>query len=207
MESLSYKTAGLMKRFSSTLMDSVVIIIFSVLFVSILFSLTNFDYYNTELISYYDRYEDDIASILDDDAACESYNVVIKLLCFNIALGILIAYIISEVLIPLLLPNGESIGKRIFGITIMRIDERKIGVGTLLLRGLISKYLIETVPVVFITLYALFFSSYVYLIIIPIAIVVLNVSLVIFRRDHRALHDMIAGTVVLEKDHYSQMVL
>lgn len=175
--------AGLLRRFSSTLMDSVVLLLLSFVFISLLFSLTGVDYYSTELIS--------------ESGKC--YNKARFLLFFDTALGIFISFLLSEVLVPLLLKMGETIGKKIFSLSLIRLDEKRVGGGTLILRTLAGKYLMETLPVVFLSLYA-FFSYSGLCLLIAFLLVILNVSLAVFSKNHRALHDIISGTVVVEKE-------
>lgn len=72
---------------------------------------------------------------------------------------------------------GYTVGKRIVGIRIVRMDGRKVGIGTMLLRNVVGGIL-----------YALTFG---------IAIIA-SAFMVAFRQDHRAIHDLIAGTYVSE---------
>lgn len=175
--------AGLLNRFSSTLMDAVVLLLLSFVFISLLFSLTGVDYYGTELISE------------------NGFNSALFLLFFDISFGIFLAYLLSEVFIPLLLKSGETIGKRIFSLSLVRLDNRRVGGGTLILRGLVGKYLIETLPVVLLSLCSFFFYSGICLI-IAILLTLFFVAFAVFCNDHRAIHDIISGTVVVESQEW-----
>lgn len=179
--------AGLLRRFSSTLMDSVVLLLLSFVFVSLLFSLTGVDYYSTELIN----------------ESGAGFNKARFLLFFDTSLGIFISFLLSEVLVPLLLGRGETIGKKIFSLFLIRLDEKRVGGGTLILRALGGKYLMESLPVVFLSLHAFFSCSGVCLL-IAFLLVILNVSLTVFSKNHRALHDIISGTVVVEKERETE---
>ncbi|MDM5212223.1 RDD family protein [Peribacillus sp. NJ4] len=70
---------------------------------------------------------------------------------------------------------GYTVGKRIVGIRIVRLDGKKLGIGTMLLRYLVA--------------------ALVYAITLGIGFIV-SAFMVGIRKDHRAIHDFIAGTYV-----------
>ncbi|MDM5306317.1 RDD family protein [Peribacillus castrilensis] len=70
---------------------------------------------------------------------------------------------------------GYTVGKRIMGIRIVRVDGKKLGLGTMLLRNLIA--------------------GLVYVVTLGIGFIV-SMFMVGLRSDHRAIHDFIAGTYV-----------
>ncbi|MDO7488530.1 RDD family protein [Peribacillus sp. NPDC096622] len=70
---------------------------------------------------------------------------------------------------------GYTVGKRIMGIRIVRMDGKKLGIGTMLLRYLVA--------------------ALVYAITLGIGFIV-SAFMVGIRKDHRAIHDFIAGTYV-----------
>lgn len=89
----------------------------------------------------------------------------------------LVTNIISS-LYSLLVPvfwHGYTVGKRIAGIRIARIDGEPVGIGTMLLRDLVG--------------------GIVYIITLGIGLIV-SVIMVAVRQDKRSLHDLIAGTYV-----------
>ncbi len=70
---------------------------------------------------------------------------------------------------------GYTVGKRICGIRIVKLDGSNVGIGTMLLRDIVA--------------------GFVYVITLGIAVIVSG-FMVIFRQDKRSLHDMIAQTYV-----------
>ena len=70
---------------------------------------------------------------------------------------------------------GYTVGKRIMGIRIVRMDGKKLGIGTMLLRYLVA--------------------ALVYAITLGIGFIV-SAFMVGIRKDHRSIHDFIAGTYV-----------
>lgn len=70
---------------------------------------------------------------------------------------------------------GYTVGKRIMGIRIFRVDGEKLGIGTMLLRE--------------------FVAGIVYIVTLGLGMIV-SAFMVGLRKDHRAIHDFIAGTYV-----------
>ena len=59
-----------------------------------------------------------------------------------------LAFLIMEFLLPLRLQNGQTLGKKIFGVGLMRQDCVKVSAPALFIRAILGKYTIETmIPV------------------------------------------------------------
>ncbi|TWD97701.1 putative RDD family membrane protein YckC [Peribacillus frigoritolerans] len=82
------------------------------------------------------------------------------------------------VIVPILW-YGYTVGKRIMGIRIVRMDGKKLGIGTMLLRYLVT--------------------ALVYAITLGIGFIV-SAFMVGIRKDHRSIHDFIAGTYVTSNE-------
>ncbi|MCU6600104.1 RDD family protein [Peribacillus frigoritolerans] len=82
------------------------------------------------------------------------------------------------VIVPILW-YGYTVGKRIMGIRIVRMDGKKLGIGTMLLRY--------------------FVAALVYAITFGIGFIV-SAFMVGIRKDHRSIHDFIAGTYVTSNE-------
>lgn len=124
-------------------------------------------------------------------------------LIFNLTLiitvfGILIALLIWEFIIPLKLGNGQTVGKKIFGIAVMRVDGVKISTLQLLVRSVLGKYTVETmIPVMLILM--LFFGVMPIMCLTGIALIaLLQVVFVLTSRLRTPIHDMISGTVAVD---------
>lgn len=88
-----------------------------------------------------------------------------------------LSYVVS-LLYSLLLPvlwSGYTIGKRIFGIRIIKVNGEKLGIGAMIMRVVIA--------------------GIIYGISLGIAVIV-SAIMVAVRKDKRAIHDFIAGTYV-----------
>lgn len=97
---------------------------------------------------------------------------------FTENLSLDIAYDVFALFYSIALPilwNGQTIGKKVLGIRIKKLTGEKIGLGTMLLRTLVAGLIYG------ITLGIAFFVSFL---------------MVVFRKDKRSLHDLVAGTYV-----------
>ena len=118
--------------------------------------------------------------------------------------SILISCLVMEFLIPLLFGNGQTLGKKIFGIAVMRIDGVKISPLILFVRTVLGKFTLETMIPVFLII-MLYFQLTGIVGIGAIAILFLaQIALVIASRTNSLLHDKLSSTVVV--DFVSQMI-
>lgn len=120
-----------------------------------------------------------------------------------IPLGLFVAFLILEFIIPLCLKNGQTVGKKVFGIAVIHTNGVKISTFSLFVRGVLGKYTIETMVPVFLVL-MFFFNGGLLLIIILAAILILQLVLLITTKTNSFIHDIISYTV--EVDLSSQMI-
>ena len=222
--------ASMWKRVSAALLDAIVLVIavvglafgFSVLF--------NFDSYNDALNQAYDKYEqeygiefeltaeefekmssEDMAqyeaayeALIADYDAMYAYNMVINLTLTIATLSILGGYLILEFFVPRFFGNGQTIGKKIFSIAVMRVDGVKVSSPLMFIRTVLGKFTIETMIPVIILVMISFNSIGVIGILILAAILILEIVLLIVTHTNSMIHDILAKTVVV--DMVSQMI-
>lgn len=125
-DSFDIQRAGLLKRFSAFLLDFIVITILATFFIFLISRITGFDYYNTQLTSSYEKYEsqygvtfsissdeyysytpeergryDEAYNVLiGDEEAMANYQRVMNLTLLSLSLGIFLAVLTSEFIIP-----------------------------------------------------------------------------------------------------------
>ena len=109
-----------------------------------------------------------------------------------------------ELVIPIWLGNGQTLGKKIFSLCLVRNDGVKLNHLQLFARMLLGKFTIETMLPVYVLI--LVFWGVVGLpgTLLLFAILIAQVLCLIISRDNCAIHDLIAGTVVV--DISSQMI-
>ena len=222
--------ANIWKRASAYLFDTIILAIIVIAFSFALSFITGYDSYNTALSEYQKNYEekynvsfnltheeykalgeDEIAILNEANAAFSTdpdviytYNMVINLSLLIISLSFLFAILIYEFVIPLFLKNGQTLGKKIFGIGLMKNDGIKVNSVTLLVRALLGKYTIETMIPIFIAMMVFLGSLGILGTIIILGILLLQIIMLCVTQTNSAIHDLLANTVVI--DMQSQMI-
>lgn len=170
----------------------------------------SFDEYTN--VEEYEKLSDEERALIDeafaafaaDEEANYLFNLLFHLTLITVTFGILLSFLVFDFVIPMFFKNGQTLGKKIFGVAVMRIDGVRINGQLLFIRSILGKYTIETmVPVMLLLMTA--FGAVGPLGIIVIAIVILaNIIMMIATRTNSGIHDMLANTVVV--DLSSQMI-
>ena len=127
-----------------------------------------------------------------------AYNMVINLTLIIVTIGILLSMLVLEFAVPLFLGNGQTLGKKMFGICLMRTDGVRINSLQLLTRTLLGKYTVETMIPVF-TVLMLYLRGAAAGIVILGALAIAQLVCLCVTRTNSALHDLMAGTVAVDK--------
>lgn len=139
-----------------------------------------------------------------DEEANYLFNMLFQLTILTVTFGILIAYLIFEFIIPLLFKNGQTIGKKVFGIAVMRLDNVKIDGRLLLVRSILGKYTIETMVPIMLLLMTAFGVVGILGIGVILLVFLTNLIMIAATRTNSLIHDMLANTVTV--DMASQMI-
>ena len=134
----------------------------------------------------------------------KTYAMLLNLTLVIAIFSILISYLLLEFLVPLLFKNGQTLGKKIFGIGVMRIDGVRLTPFLLFVRSILGKYTIETMIPVFCAV-MIYFNSMVAAAVMVIGILlIVQLGLLIANRERTPIHDKLASTVTV--DLTSQMI-
>lgn len=216
--------AGMWKRLSAALFDVIILCIVTVGVALALSTLLGYSKYSDQMETAKESYE--ALYGMDLDVTAEEYETFTEQqkqtfeaankafsedpevnyayrMMFNLSLlittfAILIAYLLTEFTVPLLFRNGQTLGKKIFGIGVMRIDGVKLSPVLLFARTVLGKYTIGTMVPVYILIMIYF---HVMGIIGTVAVgVLLLVQLILLfgTKNHTAIHDKLAQTVTVE---------
>lgn len=222
--------AGMWKRISAALLDVIVLGILAVGVAYVCSVILNYDTYNNMLNEAYATYEQEYGvvfeltaeefetmsadelqkyeaayqALIKDYDAMYAYNMVINLTLVISTLSILLAYLILEFFVPKYLGNGQTIGKKIFGIGVMRVDGIKVTSPLMFIRTVLGKFTIETMIPVLILVMISFNSIGVVGMLILAGILILEIVLMIVTHTNSMIHDVLAKTVVV--DMASQMI-
>ena len=130
--------------------------------------------------------------------------MVNQLILLVITFSLLITHLILEFVVPLFFKNGQTLGKKIFGVGVMRIDGVKISPVILFVRAILGKYAVETMIPVFVFISLILGTADIVTVILLFVLIVSQIALLIFTKTNTPLHDLLAGTVTV--DFASQMI-
>lgn len=150
------------------------------------------------------NYDTAYNALVSDQEAMYAYNMVLNLTMLITTLSILIAYLALEFALPLFLGNGQTLGKKIFGLCLMRTDGVQINNLQLFVRTVLGKFTIETMIPVYILIMIFFNMIGIVGTGILAALVLVQLILLAVTATNAQIHDLLAGTVVV--DYSSQMI-
>lgn len=227
---LDLQKAGLWKRMAARLLDFIMIMVLAVGFGTALSFFLKYDTYSNTmdvaLTEYENKYSvdfqitpEDFASLSEgdreryneafdafyaDEEVVHAYNMVINLTFVIVTIGILLSVITLEFVLPIFLGNGQTIGKKIFGLSLMRIDHVKISNMQLFVRALLGIYTIELMIPIFLVILSLLGALNGFIVLVIILIFSTVQLFMAASSNGYVVHDRLAGTVVVE--HNSQRI-
>lgn len=227
---LDLQRAGMWKRLSAALFD--VIILFTVIvgMALLLSTVLNYDQHirrmdeleakyaeeygvdfnitaeELEALSEEERkvYEDADKAYSADPDVVYTYNMMLSMAMLIITFAILLGYLILEFLVPLLLGNGQTLGKKLFGIGLMRVDAVRLPPILLFARTVLGKFTIGTMIPVYVLIMIIFGRLGLFGTVVIGALLLIQAILFFGTRNHTPIHDKLAGTVAV--DLASQMI-
>lgn len=222
--------ASMWKRIAAWIFDGIIVISLAVGIAFLLSMMLGYDGYSQSLNEAYARYEgeygivfditqeayqaldeagrqsydDAYAALISDESAMHAYNMMINLTLLITSLSILLAVLIWELFLPMWMGNGQTLGKKIFGLCLVRTDGVKLNNMQLFTRTVLGKFTIETMIPVYILIMIFWGSVGLGGTVILLALTIAEIACVALSRTNSAIHDLLAGTVVV--DMASQMI-
>lgn len=216
--------ASLWKRMSAGLFDLILTVIVAVGVAALLSLILGYNSHNQKLNDSYQAYEAEYgvefqmtqeafdaltqeqkdaydaayAALTADPEVIYIYNMVLNQTLLITTFSILIGVLLMEFVIPLLLKNGQTLGKKIFGVALMRTDGVKISNVQLFIRTVLGKFTIEIMIPVYILLMIFFNTIGLIAVVVLGAILVGELLSMVLTRTNSLLHDTIAGTVAVD---------
>lgn len=145
-----------------------------------------------------ERYNEAYAALTADTEAMTAYNMAINLILLTVTLSLLITYLVLELLVPMLLKNGQTVGKKAFNLGVMRIDGVRLTNIQLFVRTVLGKYTLETMIPVYIIILLLFGSAGVVGLVVLLAIAAVQMCFLFGSRNGELIHDRMSGTVAID---------
>lgn len=218
--------AGVLKRAAAWLLDIILLVVLACGIGMILSAALNYDQHSQALEACYERYEKEFgidfdvyadlteeeqarfeaanAALQKDTQALKAYNMVVNLSLTIVSLSILLSYLALEFAVPLLFGNGQTMGKKVFGIGLIRVDGVKISTFALFVRTVLGKYTVETMIPVLMAMMIFIGTIGILGPAIVLGLLILQVALIVTSPTNSALHDHMAATVAV--DLASQMI-
>ena len=222
--------AGIWKRMAAWIFDGILTCILAVGLGLVLSALLGYNQWNQQLNEAYGEYEAEYGirleisqetyeamsdeerasydaayeALISDEETVYIYNMVLNLSLVITTLGILLAVMVWEFAIPLLFGNGQTLGKKIFGLGVIRNDGVQINNLQLFTRTLLGKYTIDTMIPVAIVMMLLWGITDLSGTLVLLALLAGQLLCLGLTRTNSAIHDLLAGTVVV--DISSQMI-
>ena len=221
---LDVQRASLWKRIAAWVFDSILVAVLAVGIGVLLSAVFGYDGYSTRLDEIYAAYEAEYGvvfsvtpeeyesmtdeerqnystaydALIKDEETIYVYNMLMNLSLVITTLGILLAVVALEFIVPLLFGNGQTLGKKIFGICLMRGDCVKINTMQLFVRSVLGKFTVETMIPVYVAMMIFWGAMGSTGTMILLGFFLLQAALVLFTRERTAIHDMLAGTVAVD---------
>ena len=222
--------ASIAKRISAGLLDVIAVSIIATLCAWLISLAADYDGWNKKLEDSYSRYESQYGvtfriteeeynnksssdkenydnaykALVEDSGAMKAYSMVTNLMILTVSLGLFIAVLIWEFIVPLFLKDGRTVGSLIFGIAVMRSNGVRISHISLFIRAILGKYAIETMISVYIIM--MIFMNTIGIVgpLVICGILLMQLILIISTKNNQLIHCILSDTVVV--DYGSQRI-
>lgn len=216
--------ASFWKRISAWLFDVIITGILAVGLAVALSLLLGYDGYNQTVEAAYDKYEQQYGIVFDisqeayealpeadrqrydaagdalmqDAEAMRAYSMMLNLILIIASLSILLAMLVWEFAIPVWLGSGRTLGKKIFGLCLVRQDCVKMTTLQLFARTVLGKCTVETLLPVYMLVLSVFGVMSLAGPVVLLALLGGQLLCLALTRNRCAIHDLLAGTVVVD---------
>lgn len=222
--------AGMWKRIAAWMLDSILVVVLATGAACLLSFLLGYDGYTQQVEDAYasygaeygihfeitqeeyeamtveERQSYDAAydALISDRDAMRAYNMMMNLMLVITTMSILVAILGIEFIVPLILGNGQTVGKKVFTLGLVRTDGVRLNTMQLFARTFLGKFAIETMIPVYILLMLFWGNGGGLGLLVLAALGIAQVVILIASRTNAVLHDLMAGTAVV--DISSQMI-
>ena len=130
---------------------------------------------------------------------------IISRLLIVVTFPILIAFVILEFVLPVIFKNGQTLGKKAFGIAVMRVDGIKVTPFMMFARGVLGKCTFGLLIPIYLIIMVIFSILDIRLgAIVLLAILIAQIVIFFATKNRTPVHDLLAQTIAV--DMSSQMI-
>ena len=229
---------SLLKRISAFILDGILLVIIAVGFAFALSSIFHYStyskLYSDKIDSYAEqfdvdfekvvsqseyealsdaeraRYDQAVDALNNDTEILGALNVIVRMIIAMVSVSLFLAFMVIEFIFPMIFKNGQTPGKKIFGLAVMRTNGVRIRGVSLFIRTFLGKYVVETMIPVLIGLLIIFNAigimggPGILGLIMVLILFVAEIVLVAVSKTNSMIHDFVSDTVVV--DMASQMI-
>lgn len=134
----------------------------------------------------------------EDKDAVFAYNMYIRLSLIGPTVSILVSIIAMEFVVPLMFGNGQTLGKKIFGIALMHIEGIKVSKVQLFVRAVLGKFALEVMLLMYVLIMLWLRLSVGVIIFIPPIILIVEIICLVITKTNAVIHDVLAKTVAVD---------
>ena len=145
-----------------------------------------------------ENYNTAYEALIKDPDLLYNYNMLLSLTLLIITFSILPAVIIIEFVVPLIFGNGQTLGKKIFGIALMNTEGVKVNNIQLFARAILGKFAIEIMIPLTIVLMMFFNSIGLLGGLVLVGILIIEAICIISTNTNSCIHDLLAQTVAVD---------
>ena len=227
---LDIQRASIFKRIFAFILDFILMVIVATGVGLLISKIVNFDEQYEKFVAVYDYYDEkydiDLLGKTDkyddlneeeqkayderlnqanlewstDATSQKQIYLVFNLTLIIITISLLVSVLILEFVVPLFLKDGQTIGKKIFSICIVKNNCVKMTNFQLFVRSIIGKYTIEImIPVLIVIAIAFGAMGIIGLIVLALMLIV-QIVLLFGTKNHTVIHDAFAYTIVVDKE-------
>lgn len=222
--------ASTLKRISAYILDLILLMVLATGVAFVLSGVLNFNHWSQVVTDGYGKYADQFgvdlnitqeayaalqeaeravydaafAALNADAELVYAYGMLVNIVLLIISFSILLSYLGLEFAVPLLFGNGQTVGKRVFGIAVMKRNGVKVNAVSMFIRTVLGKFAIETmIPVLMILMMFLGTMGPMGPVVV-IGIWVIQLVMLITSSYNGLIHDALSQTVTV--DMHSQMI-
>ena len=137
-------------------------------------------------------------AFLSDPRTGSAFRQLIVMALINVSVSLLVADLIIFFVVPLLFKNGQTLGKKCFGLAVVRSNGVQVNPPTLLMRSIIGRFAMETMtPLAIVAMMLLGILGIVGTITL-ILFAVLEIGVMLYTKTNSCVHDLLTDTVVVD---------
>ena len=213
--------ADVWKRVAAWLLDIMLVCVLAVGIGALLSFLMDYDGKMTEFETGYNRYiaqyelqdvdiynpanEEEAQRIrqaeeamVGDGALLKLENQLRNMMLLIVTFSLFVTLVLLEFVVPLLLKNGQTVGKKVFGLGLVRVDGVQVSGFQLFVRAVLGKYTVETMVPIYAVVMALSGGMGLTAVILLGGLLIGQAVCIAVTSCNCALHDQMAGTAVVD---------